>query len=347
MIPPGRRERSKNVFRPPPLGADARVARPDGAGGGARAARTCRRHRPLRLPRPAPRPGVPGGAVARAACPDPRRDRRHPVARRPRPRARDGGASHRRTGAGGAACAAARAHRRPRSGLVRRRAHRRRDAGDGRRRGAIAELFRPVHPAAHDLGLRPVCHLRLRGDLGSAGRHGAARRRAAGVGRADGGAHGRAARQPCPLRRVQVVRRGIPRRRAGPADLEGVRPERCLRTPARGARAGAVGPDLLGARNQCRDARHRRSRHRPRRRTRPAARRLARHARRNEFFRCADRADGGDGNFPPLARSAQHPAPGPARTIRGGRHSFAARRHALAAVGRHTGPGRTLANHRV
>ena len=50
-----------------------------------------------------------------------------------------------------------------------------------------------------------------------------------------------AGRRARPATRVQVVRRGVPRRGAGPADPEGVRPEQGLRRDAGGQGAGAVG----------------------------------------------------------------------------------------------------------
>ena len=55
--------------------------------------------------------------------------------------------------------------------------------------------------------------------------------------------------------RLQGVRRGIPRRGAGTADPEGVRPERRLRPDAGRQGARAVGQHVLGARHQRSDAR--------------------------------------------------------------------------------------------
>ena len=90
-----------------------------------------------------------------------------------RARAHHGGAPHRCARAGGLAPQALRQGGRARSGLVRRRAHRRRHALGGRRRGAVADLFRPIRAAARHCRAhadRDVCHHRL-------------------VGRAGGGAH--------------------------------------------------------------------------------------------------------------------------------------------------------------
>ena len=76
------------------------------------------------------------------------------------------------TRAGGAAPAALRQDRRTRSRLVRRGAYRRRDAVDHRRRRAVADLLRPVHPAGVDRRLRAAGDLRLHGVLGCPRRHG-------------------------------------------------------------------------------------------------------------------------------------------------------------------------------
>ena len=106
------------------------------------------------------------------------RARRHPAASLARPHAHHDRAPHRGARAGGAARAALRQDRRTRSRLVRRGAHRRRDAVDHRRRRAVADLLRPVHPAGVDRRLRAAGDLRLHGVLGCAGRHRDAVRRA-------------------------------------------------------------------------------------------------------------------------------------------------------------------------
>ena len=112
--------------------------------------------------------------------------------------------------------------------------------------------------------------------------------------------------------RVQGVRRGVPRRGAGPADAEGVRPERRLRRHAGGARrarcptarSGCSAPALLtrgftdlgSALGAAAGA---------------GTGRLARAARRDEPGGAADRADGRHRDLPSAARSAHGAAPGP------------------------------------
>ena len=162
-----------------------------------------------------------GGAAAGIA---------RPCAHRHRPRER-----HDR--AGDPARQALRQDRRTGAGLVRRRAHRRRDAVGGRRRRAVAELFRPVRAAGLGRGADPDRDLRLYRVVGRAGRAGHAGRGAGDADRAGLVPRDRAAHRHGAAAGDEGVRLGIPRRRAGSADPEGVRAEHRLRQPA--GRAGA------------------------------------------------------------------------------------------------------------
>ncbi len=124
--------------------------------------------------------------------------------------------------------------------------------------------------------------------------------------------------------RLQGIRRGVPRRDAGPADAEGVRPERRLRADAGRQGPRAVRQHVPGPRHQHPDARHHRPRLRARRRGGAGARCVPGPPRRDEPRGAADRADGGHGDLPPAARTAHGAAPGPDRPGGGRRHQCAA-----------------------
>ena len=124
---------------------------------------------------------------------------------------------------------------------------------------------------------------------------------------------------------VQGVRRGVPRRGAGPADPEGVRPERRLRPPCSPSKARALSDTTMrvlstsvmtrGITDLGMRARRRRG---------AGARRLARVPRRDEPRGAADRADGRHRDVPPAARPAHGAASGHGRAVGGRRHQRAA-----------------------
>ncbi len=313
-----------HAFRSQTLAHDKWSARPHRTGHRARTAGSRSRHRALRLSRPVPRPIVPrraGGRVDPAADRDPRR---HPAALLAGPPAHHDRASHGGTRAGGPARPAIRQDCRPGSRLVRRRTHRRRDAVRHRWRRAVADLLRPVPAAGVDRCLRAAGDLRLHGILGRAGGFGDARRRAVhpgGTGSCARAHRSGIARAPA---RVQGVRRGIPRCDAGPADAEGVRPERRVRADAGRQGARAVGQHVPGVGHQHPDTWH----HRPwlcvRRGGGAGAGRVSRPPRRDEHRGAADRADGRHRDLPAIARPAHRAAPGPDRPGGCGRHQRAA-----------------------
>ncbi len=122
--------------------------------------------------------------------------------------------------------------------------------------------------------------------------------------RADGFEPDRGRARPRAPRGDEGVRLGVPRRGAGPADLEGVRPEHRLRQAARRAGARIGRDDDARPLDQRDDARHHRLRRRARRRGGPGARRLARLARVDDDRGLADRADGRHRGVPAIARPA-------------------------------------------
>ena len=206
-------------------------------------------------------------------------------------------------------------------GLVRRGAHRRRHAVDGRWRGAVADASSASTCRRwRSPSVAPVAIFALHCVVGRAGRRGHAGRRAVHAGAARRCARAHRPRLARAAARVQVVRRGVPRRGAGPADAEGVRPERRLWPYAGGEGAGASRQHVLGAGAQRADPRLHRPRHRAGRGAGARAGRMARPARRHEPDRAADRADGGHRDFPSAARPAHRAAPGAERPGGGARH---------------------------
>ena len=85
----------------------------------------------------------------------------------------------------------------------------------------------------------------------------------------------RAPLQPRAPADSQILRLGVSRRGPGPADIEGVRPERRLWQPPRRARAAAVRQFAAGAVDGRDDPRHHRLRRRDRRRRGPGSRGMA------------------------------------------------------------------------
>ena len=154
---------------------------------------------------------------------------------------------HRDPGAGGFARPALRQDRGVGPGMVCRRAHRRGHAVDRRRRRAAADLFRPIRAAALHRGADAAGDLCLHRLLGRAGRGGDAGLRARDPGRAERLRAARAPLQPRAPARPEVLRLGVSRRRPGPADLEGVRPEHGLWPPARRQSAGACATIRCGS----------------------------------------------------------------------------------------------------
>src|SRR6516162_2943165 len=100
--------------------------------------------------------------------------------------------------------------------------------------------------------------------------------------------------RPRAPRGAQILRLGVPRRGARPADIEGVRTERVLWPPARRPGARAVRHFVAGNLDRGNDPRHHRLRGGDRRSRGVVARRVAGVARADEHPGIADRADGGD-----------------------------------------------------
>ena len=254
-----------DAFRHQAMAADGRATRTHPAGNRPRTPGAGGRDRPVRLPRPVPRPVVPrrtGRGTDCAVARDAARNRPPPVARpcAHHDRAPDGDAR-----AGRAPRPAIRQDRGARSSVVRRGAHRRGDAVGGRWRRAVANLLRSVPAAGGDRSVCAAGDLRFHCVLGRARRRRHAGRGAVHPGRAIGGAQAHRSGLARTHAGLQVVRRRAAGRDPGAADTEGVRPERRLWTDAGRQGARAVREHDDGAGHQRPDARRHRSRLRARR----------------------------------------------------------------------------------